>query len=117
MANVLGRLRVATLLNAVSSTQNGTLTLGDSSEGGYAFAVFQITGTFTTVTVAFEGTLDGSTWVVQEAVSCTDSSSVVTTSVAATGMWRVNVTGLAQVRAKLTWTSGTSITVTAGILA
>jgi hypothetical protein len=114
--NVLGRLRVATLLSAVSSTQNGTLTLGDAVEGGYAFAVFQVTGTFT-ATVAFEGTVDGSNWVVLEAVSVTDSTSIVTTSVSAAGMWRVNVLGLAKVRAKVTWTSGTSVTVTAGLIA
>lgn len=71
----------------------------------------QITGTFT-ATVYFEGTL-GSTWVSLEAINV--ASGAKATSATAAGVYRMGIGGLKYARARLDWTSGTSITVLAGV--
>ena len=78
---------------------------------GYSILGVQITGTFTTAVVYFEGTVDKSTWVSLEAINV--ASGAKATSAAAAGVYRMGVAGLVQARARLDWTSGTSITVTA----
>jgi len=77
---------------------------------GYSILGVQITGTFT-ATVYFEGTVDKSTWVSLEAINVATGAKA--TSAAAAGVYRMGVAGLVQARARLDWTSGTSITVAA----
>ena len=78
---------------------------------GYSILGVQITGTFTTAVVYFEGTVDKSTWVSLEAINV--ASGAKATSAAAAGVYRMGVAGLVQARARLDWTAGTSITVLA----
>lgn len=117
MANVLGRAQQYKIIDAAVATANSaSIPVGDAVEGGYAFATFQVSGTFT-ATVAFRGSVDGTNFVVLEATSVSDSSSIVTTTVAAAGAWRVVCAGMKYVRADMVWSSGTSITVWVGLLA
>lgn len=107
-----GLYQYVTLQNAVSASGNGTaLTVTSGEEGGYATCSFQVSGTFS-ATVDFEATVDGTNWVGLETVSAADSGTVGT-STSSAGIYRATVLGLLQVRARVTWTSGTSVTVTA----
>lgn len=90
--------------NAASATSNGNVL----DVNGYAAVAIQITGTFTAV-INFEGSVDGSNWVSLQATP-SDAASPIT-SASAPGIWIVPVSGLSQIRARLTWTSGTSVTV------
>jgi hypothetical protein len=71
----------------------------------WSYAAIQLTGTFVG-TVTFETTVDGTNWVT---VSVTPSNSVTTvTSATAPGVWFVQITGFAGVRARVSaYTSGT----------
>lgn len=90
--------------NAASATSNGNvLDIND-----YAAVAVQVTGTFTAV-INFEGSVDGSNWVALQAIP--SGSSTPVTSVSSAGVWVVPVSGFTQMRARLTWTSGTSVTV------
>lgn len=100
---------------ATADADGGVLDVMSNSNGSYAVALFQISGTFTG-TVHFEGTLDGENWVALEGVSVGVSATVATSAVAS-GAWRLNVIGLKRLRARLDWTSGTSVTVVAALVA
>lgn len=119
--SVLGRvLTPYKIQDAVAATGNGAaVTIGESSAvGGYAVGCFQITGTFSNAVVNFEATLDGSTWVALETVSVGNSATIQTsTSGSTTGIFRFNALGLYQVRARVTWTTGTSVTVWVSLIA
>jgi len=91
--------------SAVVTSSNGT-SLG-AKDGGVAG--IQVSGTYTTATTYFEGTVDGTNWV---AVQCYDvSDGSVDTLTAANGVWACPVSGLLRLRARVAWTSGTSLTV------
>jgi hypothetical protein len=91
--------------NAVSATGNGT-TLDTT---GYGVAIIDIKGTFS-ATVNFEASMDGTNWY---AISATVlGSGDITTSTATAGIYRLSVSGVTSVRARVTWASGTSVTVT-----
>jgi len=93
-------VRTVTMQNAAAATGNGTA-LGVSQ---MATVAFQVTGTFTGVTVVFEGSLDGSTYVALSACSGTSAGSTVST----TGLWICPVTGIGTVRARVSaWSTGT----------
>lgn len=77
--------------------------------GGLSSVLVQITGTFV-ATVTFQGTVDGSTWVAIQAENVNGGSAATTTTAA--GLYLIPLTGVRLFRANLTWTSGTSITVT-----
>lgn len=96
-----------TLQSAVSATGNGTVIEME----GYSKLAVQVTGTFTG-TVTFEGTLDDSNWVAVGLKTAADGAAV--TSTTGTGLWKLPADGpiLSQFRARVTWTSGTSVTVT-----
>lgn len=105
------------LHSAATATGNGVaFPVTRDTNGPYSTVSFQITGTFT-ATVTFEGTLGRSTtqgdntWVAIPAENVTTGA--VSTTATAAGVYRVNATGLAYVRARVTWSSGTSITVVA----
>lgn len=95
---------VTRLQNAAVATGNGNLL----STNDLASVSFQVTGTFV-ATVTFEGTVDGATWVGLSAAPL--SGGVAATTATTTGIYVASCAGLSQVRARVTWTSGTSVTV------
>lgn len=95
-----------TLQNVASATGNGSTisTLGMSS------VVFTVSGTWSG-TINFEGTEDGSTY---SAISVLQmGTSTIATTTTGNGVFEASCAGLQNVRARLTWSSGTSVTVTA----
>lgn len=76
---------------------------------GLAMVAVQLTGTYT-ATVTFQGTVDGSNWVAIQAMNM--NSGAVATTATANGLYIVPVSGLTLFRCNLTFTAGTSITVT-----
>lgn len=96
----------ATLQSAVSATGNGSTVSVD----GLSSIAFTVSGTFVGV-VNFEGTEDGTNWggILAKRLGSTDLS----TSTNTTGIFESSVGSLVSVRARVTWTSGTSVTVTA----
>lgn len=95
---------------AVSANGNGQAApVTEGTLGAFSTWCVQIAGTFSAV-VHFEGTVDGTNWVAVEMESV-GSSTTKATSANAAGVWRGNVLGLSQVRARVAWTSGTSVTV------
>lgn len=93
--------------------QNAAAATGDGSvmgvEGAAALGV-QITGIFT-ATVTFEVSIDGATWVAVTGKNLGTGARATTATAA--GIYTINVAAYAYFRARLTWTSGTSITATA----
>lgn len=97
---------VQTLQNAVSANANGTtLTVR-----GYGGAIAQISGTFT-ATVTWEAQLDGTNWVA--VLGTNQATGVQATTATSTGIYTIACPGAEFMRARVTWTSGTSITVKA----
>lgn len=95
--------------NAVSATGNGTAyEVIEPSFGSWHWLDIQVTGTFT-ATLTVEGTLDGTNWFAVAAVIL--SSGAYGATITATGGYRADVSGFLQVRVRVTWTSGTSVTV------
>jgi hypothetical protein len=104
-------LSTVTLQNAVSATGNGS----PHNITGYSSAVLNILGTFV-ATINFDASPDsGTTWVPIYAQQL-GSSSIPVTSTTTTGAYRVTVDGFTTLRARVTWTSGTSVTVTSNAL-
>lgn len=99
----------ATLQSAAVATGNGTAL----SVRNYSLARLQVSGTFSG-TVAFEGSGDGTNYV---ALSCSNDStgSHVTTTTSA-GLFSCPVSGLLNLRARVSVYSSGSITVTAGLM-
>jgi hypothetical protein len=98
--------RKVTMHSAASATATGTW----MNVGGMNAVVVQITGTFV-ASVTWQGTVDESNWVTLQAQDL--STGKFATTAAAAGLYLLNVAGLKRIRANMTWTSGTSITVTA----
>lgn len=94
-----------TLQDAAAATGNGEIL--DCS--GASTAGIQVSGTYTTNTVTFEGTTDYTNWVSLQCIDVADGS--IDTSTTANGLWVCPVAGLHSLRARVTWTSGTSVTV------
>lgn len=93
------------LQNAVAVTGNGV----NLPVTGYGTTVLQVSGTFV-ANINFEASIDaGVTWTAISAtqVGFGDIFSVVTTP----GLFRLTTTGMDLIRARVTWTSGTSVTV------
>lgn len=101
---------LTTIQSAVSATGNG-----DALDVlGCSVATFEVTGTFT-ATVAFEASFDdGTTYRAIQAMNAADGA--VATSTTAAGSYRVDCAGASHVRAPVTWTGGTSVTVKARAL-
>lgn len=98
--------KLKTLQSAVSATGNGET----FDVSGYEILSLQVLGTFT-ATVNFEGSNDGgTTWA---AVPFTNSAGSTVSSASAAGMFSTLLTGYLLLRARVTWTSGTSVTVIA----
>lgn len=89
-----------TFQSAAGATGNGTA----FEVGGLAMVTIQVTGTFSG-TVTFEGTIDGSNWVAVLARKVTDGATGTTATAA--GIYQVPVSGLGQLRARVSaYTSG-----------
>ena len=103
--NVANVSTVTVMQNAVAVTGNGT----SLSVTGYGTSVLQITGSFV-ATIAFEASVDaGVTWL---AISATQVGQGDIFNVATLpGLYRLTVSGMDLIRARVTWTSGTSITI------
>jgi hypothetical protein len=71
---------------------------------GFATACVQLSGTMTTATVYWEGTVDKTNWVGVLGWNRTTGVKALTTD--AVGLYVINVTGLSQFRARLDWTAG-----------
>lgn len=97
-------VEATTMQNAVSATGNGT----DIDVSGMSTLLLQVSGTFVG-TVYFEGTIDGSTYVALYATQV--GAGTIATNTTAAGLFRLPVAGLKSVRARVAWTSGTSVTV------
>ena len=96
----------ATLQAAAVVTGNGSVISTD----GMSAATFTVSGTYVG-TINFEGTEDGTTYT---AISTTQlGTTIISTTTTTVGVFEASVAGLLNVRARLTWTSGTSVTVTA----
>lgn len=97
--------RKTTFHTAASGDANGTV----ANVQQLAVMTVQITGTFTTAVVYWEGTVDGSTWVGIQGTNL--NTGAIATSATATGLYLIPIVGLRLFRARLDWTAGTSITV------
>lgn len=96
---------VTVLQNAVSATGNGS----SLTVTGYGTTLLQISGTFV-ATINFEASADaGATWVsiLSTQIGISDVSPTATTP----GLYRITSAGVDLIRARVTWTSGTSITI------
>jgi hypothetical protein len=101
---VMGVSTSATLQDAVSATGNGT----DFTVDGYGITTLQITGTFV-ATITFYGSADGTNFVNISATNRNTGARVLNTT--STGLYDIDCRGLQKIRASVTWTSGTSVTV------
>jgi hypothetical protein len=101
---VMGVSTSATLQDAVSATGNGT----DFTVDGYGITTLQITGTFV-ATITFYGSADGTNFVNISATNRNTGARVLNTTSA--GLYDIDCRGLQKIRASVTWTSGTSVTV------
>ena len=97
----------ATLQNAVSATGNGT----SLSVLGMATAALTISGIYVG-TVSFEGTENGSVWDPITAIQLATGALVTVAPNGATNTFVMPCAALQSIRARVTWTSGTSVTVT-----
>ena len=91
--------------DAAGETMDGrSMIVTDDADGSYAVWAVQLSGTFS-ATVTFEGTVNGSTWIAIE-MKPLATPTLVTTATAA-GIFRGNVAGLTEVRARVSaFTSG-----------
>ncbi len=95
---------VITLQNAVSATGNGTVVTIPQ----YNILTLAVVGTFT-ATVNFETSFDGgTTW---QAVPLMDTTGAWKTSATAAGVFSTYTACWPVLRARVTWTSGTSVSV------
>jgi hypothetical protein len=89
-----------TMQNAATATGNGTVL----TTTGYGTAVVQVTGTFVG-TITFEGSVDGTNY---HAISATQmGTTTIATTATTTGIYRTSVSGLTNIRARVSaYTSG-----------
>ena len=92
------------LQKAVAATGDGNI----ASLDNMTTAVFNVTGTFS-ATINFEVSNDSTNWVSLSVTSEGTNAGSTTATVA--GLYRANVSGYKWIRARVTWTSGTSVTV------
>lgn len=104
----------ATLQNAATATGAGTaMQLLHPNFNPMTDVVMQVLGGFS-ATIAWQGTVDGNTWTPVRAENLETGTMATTTN--ATGLYRINVRGLAAVRANITsYTSGQVTVVGAAI--
>lgn len=89
--------------NAVGATANGTVLNCD----GMTDAVVQLSGTFS-ATVTWEANVDGTNWIAVLATPLTTGTAATTAT--AVGLYRVNVTSLHELRARVSGFSSGNVT-------
>ena len=100
---------LTTLQDAASATADGA----SLNVTGRSFALFQVTGTFT-ATITWEGSLDGANWIGVPAADLNSTTRAKAATASAAGLFLIDsIGGLALLRARVTWTSGTSVTIIA----
>ena len=106
-----GNYQKVIMQNAVGATGNGTAVVPtDLSEGAYQLLTAQVVG-ITNATITWEGSLDGTNFIAINARNM--NTQAIATTTTADGIFRINITGLFSIRARISaWASGT-ITVTA----
>lgn len=92
--------------SAAVATGDGTaLDVMTNSAGAFMTLGVQVEG-ITTATVTFEGTIDGTNWIAIQFTNLNDGTAATTAT--ADGLYRATVSGLSQVRARISaWTTGT----------
>lgn len=92
--------KLVKLQDAAAATGNGTIV----GVRGNSAGVFQVSGTFSG-TVTFEGSVDGTNWIVIQVTNLNDGNAGTTTTAA--GVFRWSSTGLTVLRARVSaYTSG-----------
>lgn len=98
------RQHFALMQSAAAATGNGTALDCSLPNDGFEAAVLQVSGTFS-ATVTFEATVDGTNWIAVQGTNL-NSSAAASTATAA-GLFRFDVRGLVQLRARVSaYTSG-----------
>jgi hypothetical protein len=98
--------KTATLHSAAAADANGT----EINCEGLATICCQVSGTVTSATITWEGTVDGTNWVAL--LGWNRTTGVKALNATAAGLFVIDVTGLYKFRAPLDWTTG-SVTVKA----
>ncbi len=89
---------------AVAPADGTSLACFDVILGYFNFATFQVTG-ITTVTITWEANIDGTNWVAVMVKNL--NTGVEATTTTANGLFRVQCTGLMNIRARISsWSSG-----------
>jgi hypothetical protein len=88
------------LYTAAGADTNGVVTTCD----GFATVCVQLSGTITSATIYWEGTVDDSNWI--GVLGWNRTTGVKALTATAAGLYVINVTGLSQFRARLDWTTG-----------
>ncbi len=88
------------MYNAAVADTNGTALPCE----GLATACVQLSGTITSATIYFEGTVDNSNWI--GILGWNRNTGVKALTATAAGLYVFDVTGLSQFRARLDWTTG-----------
>jgi hypothetical protein len=96
-----------TFQSAVAATGTGNVMEFDRKFG--RMLAVQITGTFT-ATVTFEGSTDGTNYVAVAGLNRSDHATFASAPPAA-GQYLIDIGGFAKFRCRVTWSSGTSVTV------
>lgn len=116
----MDRFKEYVLQNAATSTGNGNaIWVTDAGDGAFATVVAQVT-IADTATITWEGTLGKSatqtnnTWVAIPAVNI--STDAQATTATASGVYRLNVIGMAQVRARISSHGAGAVTVRANAI-
>jgi hypothetical protein len=101
--------QVGEVIMQSAAVATGDGTAFDTGTHGYNTLAMQVKG-ITTATIKFETTIDGTNWVAVLATNVTSGTAATTAT--ADGVYRLDMSGLHQVRARISaWTSG-AITVT-----
>ena len=101
--------------NAATATGNGSAARPVVSISSYQMLTIQVTG-ISGDTITMEGTIDGTNWYAIEFMDMADSTALATT-ITANGIFRADVTGLEQVRARISTYSAGTITVIGRLVA
>jgi len=96
--------KTETLQDEVSATGDGI----DFNVEGYGTVTLYISGSFV-ATVTFKASIDGTNF--EDYPAMNKSTGEIATTATTTGLYEINCRGLKEIRASVTWTSGTSITI------
>ena len=108
-----GQYKTVVMQNAATGTGNGTaMECTEASGGAHKFLTMQVQG-ISGHTITWEATIDGSNWKGLLVTPLSTGTAALTAT--ADGLYRVDVTGLVQFRARISIYGAGTITVT-GVL-